>query len=324
MSLIMKFSVIIPLYNKAPYVTKAIGSVLSQTFTDFELVIVDDGSRDDSAQIAEKAIAGRGNCRLIRQENAGVSVARNNGVALSQGEYLCFLDADDWWAPTFLEEMAKLIDEFPDAGIYGTGYTIVNETKRKTRIAPIGVETGFGKGYINYCQVYAKTLAMPLTSISVAIPRLVFDEMKGFPKGIKLGEDFLLWIRIALKHKVAFLNKPLAYYNQDVDAANRGVGRLHKPAEHMLWNLDFLAEEEKTNPDYKLLIDNLRTYGLLPYYLSKEYHEAAKRELEKVDWNRQPAKTRKQYSKQIAVLRLEFALRQIASNCKRCLTKLKK
>lgn len=320
----MRFSVIIPLYNKAPYVAKAVGSVLAQTFTDFELVIVDDGSKDNSAQIAEKTIEGHDNCRLIRQENAGVSVARNNGVALSHGEYLCFLDADDWWASTFLEEMSKLIEEFPDAGIYGTGYTIVNETKRKTRVAPIGVDRDFEKDYISYCQVYAKTLAMPLWTGAVCIPKPIFDEMKGFPKGIKLGEDFLLWIRIALKYKTAFLNKPLAYYNQDVDAVNRGVGRIHKPAEHMLWNVDFLAEEEKTNLDYKLLIDNLRTYGLLPYYLSKEYHEEAKQELEKVDWSRQLEKTRKQYSKPLSVLRLEFALRRIASNCKRCLNNLKK
>lgn len=313
----MKFSVIIPLYNKAPYIAKAIDSVLTQTFTGFELVIVDDGSKDDSAQVAEMAIKGCDNCRLIRQENAGVSMARNNGVALSQGEYLCFLDADDWWAPTFLEEMSKLIDEFPDAGIYGTGYTIVNETRHKTRVSPIGVESGFEKGYINYCQVYAKTLAMPLTSISVAVPRLVFDEMEGFPKGIKLGEDFLLWIRIALKYKVILINRPLSFYNQDVDVVNRGVGKLHNPEEHMLWNVDFLAEEEKINPDYKQLIDNLRTYGLLPYYLSKEYHEAAQQELKKVDWSRQHAKTRKQYSKPLSVLRLEFALRRIASNCKR-------
>lgn len=313
----MKFSVIIPLYNKAPYVTKAIGSVLAQTFADFELIIVDDGSKDNSFSLALKAIEGSSNCHIYKQENAGVSVARNNGVALSQGEYLCFLDADDWWAPTFLEEMSKLIAEFPDAGIYGTGYTIVNETRHKTRVSPIGVESGFEKGYINYCQVYAKMLAMPLTSISVAVPRLVFDEMEGFPKGIKLGEDFLLWIRIALKYKVVLINRPLSFYNQDVDSANRGVGRLHNPEEHMLWNVDFLAEEEKINPDYKQLIDNLRTYGLLPYYLSKEYHEAAQQELKKVDWSRQQAKTRKQYSKPLSVLRLEFALRRIASNCKR-------
>lgn len=291
----MRFSVIIPLYNKAPYVAKAIQSVLSQTFTDFELVIVDDGSMDDSVAIASDIIEGHSNCRLLRQENSGVSVARNHGVARSQGDYLCFLDADDWWDTSFLEEMSHLIDDFTDAGIYGTNYTIVNETKHKTRVAKIGVEDGFVKGYVNYCRVYANTLYMPLTSISVAIPRRVFEEMSGFPKGIKLGEDFLLWIRIALKHKVAFLNRPLAYYNQDVDAANRGVGKLYKPQEHMLWNLGFLSEEEKTNPDCKQLLDNLRAYGLLPYYLSKQYHEDALRELDKVDWNLQPKEIRNQY-----------------------------
>ena len=202
----MRFSVIIPLYNKAPYVEKAICSVLSQTFTDYELIVMDDGSKDDSFSIALATIEGHGHCHLFRQKNGGVSMARNNGVVLSQGDYLCFLDADDWWEQTFLEEMSKLIEEFPDAGIYGTNYTIVNETKHKTRVAPVGVEKGFEKGYINYCQVYSKTLCMPLTSISVAIPRPVFNEMGGFPKGIKLGEDFLLWIHIALKHKVAFLN----------------------------------------------------------------------------------------------------------------------
>lgn len=309
----MFFSVIIPLYNKAPYVAKAIGSVLSQTFSDYELVIVDDGSRDNSASIAAQAIEGQSNCRLLRQENAGVSAARNNAVKVSHGDYLCFLDADDWWDPAFLEEMSCLIKEFPDAGIYGTSYTIVNETKRKTRVAPLGVAPGFTKGYINYCQVYAKTLAMPLTSISVAVPRAIFDEFEGFPKGIKLGEDFLLWIRIALKYKVAFLNRPLAYYNQDVETADRGTGRLHRPEEHMLWNVDFLAAEEKSNPDYKQLIDSLRTYGLLPYYLSKKYHMAAKRELEKVEWNRQIEKVRKQYETPRVLLKIDNEIKRIGS-----------
>ena len=309
----MLFSIIIPLFNKAPYVAKTIQSVLNQTYTGYELVIVDDGSIDDSSVIARQIIKGHANCRLIRQENAGVSVARNNGVAASQGEYLCFLDADDWWESTFLEEMSKLIEEFPEAGIYGTNYTIVNETKRKTRIAKIGVEEGFEKGYINYCQAYAKTMYMPLTSISVAIPRKVFEEMQGFPPGIKLGEDFLLWVRIALKYKVAFLNKPLAYYNQDVDAENRGVGRLHKPEEHMLWNVGFLSNEERINLDYKQLIDNLRTYGLLPYYISKAYHEAAKKELEKVDWEKQPRKMQKQYRQPLEWLRMKSELMKLGA-----------
>lgn len=315
----MKFSVVIPLYNKASYVAKAIDSVLAQTFTDYELVIVDDGSKDNSAEIAEKAIAGQPNCKRIRQENAGVSVARNNGVAASRGDYLCFLDADDWWEPTFLEEMSKLTEEFPEAGIYGTNYTIVNETKKKTRVAPIGVDAGFDKGYINYCQVYAKTLAMPLWTGAVCMPRAVFDEFGGFPKGIKLGEDFLLWIRIALKYKVAFLNKPLSFYNQDVDAANRGVGRLHKPQEHMLWNLDFLKNEEKSNQDFKQLIDNLRTYSLMPYYISREFHNDAKIELDKVDWNNQPLNIRHMYQRPMWFLKLLQVSMRLGSKIKRIL-----
>jgi glycosyltransferase involved in cell wall biosynthesis len=312
----MRFSVVIPLYNKAPYVGKAIQSVLAQTFTDYELIIVDDGSKDDSAFVAAQAIGDCSNCHLIKQENAGVSIARNNGVAFSQGEYLCFLDADDWWESSFLQEMDGLIKEFPEAGIYGTSYTIVNETKHKTRVAPVGIDVGFEKGYINYCHVYSKTLIMPLTSISVAIPRLIFEESGGFPRGIKLGEDFLLWIRIALKYKVAFLNKSLAYYNQDVEADNRSVGRLHKPEEHMLWNLKDLTSFEQVNPDFKQLIDNLRTYGLYPYYLSKDYHDAAVKELKKVDWEKQPKHIQKQYHRPLPLERFRNAMMKGASHLK--------
>ncbi len=313
----MRFSVIIPLYNKAPYVAKAISSVLAQTFTDYELLIVDDGSKDDSYEIALKTIEGhQNNCYLFRQENAGVSMARNNGVAVSRGEYLCFLDADDWWESTFLEEMDNLIKNFPDAGIYGTNYVIVNETKRKTRVAQIGVEEGFEKGYINYCKAYSKTSYMPLWTGAVCVPRGVFENMEGFPIGVKLGEDFILWVRIAIKYKVAFLSKPLAYYNQDVEVANRGVGHLYKPEEHMLWNLKILEKEENTNPDYKQLIDKLRTTGLMPYYLSKAYHEAAKQELEKVDWGRQLEKTKRQYRQPLAWLKLKQGLMRLASIAK--------
>lgn len=310
----MRFSVIIPLYNKAPYVKKALQSVFAQSFTDYEIIVVDDGSTDESTNVVEAFLSdSAAKCFLIRQENAGVSVARNNGVARSQGDFVCFLDADDWWAPTFLEEISALIDEYPEAGIYGTGYTIVNETKHKTRVTPVGVEDEFERGYIDYCQVYAKTMAMPLTSISVAIPRPVFDEMQGFPKGVKLGEDFLLWIQIALKYQVAFLNKPLAFYNQDSDLRWRAVSHLHEPRAHMLWNLGLLEEEERNNPVFKLLIDNLRATNLFPYYLSRKFRASACRELEKVDWTRQPEKTRGLYRKPILLLRFRQLILKIGS-----------
>lgn len=314
------FSVIIPLYNKAPYIEKALSSIASQTFQDYELIVVDDGSKDNSASIAETQIRKQWRngtkAKLIRQSNSGVSTARNNGVAASYGDYICFLDADDWWEPTFLDEMAKLIAEYPDAGIYGTSYTIINERKHKTRVAPIGIDTTFKQGYINYCQVYAKTLCMPLWTGAVCVPRHIFNEMGGFKPQLKLGEDFDLWIRIALKYKVAFLNKPLSNYNQDVDTANRGIGHLHKPENHMLWNLDYLANEEQTNPDYKYLIDRLRTNSLLPYFISKEYHNAATQELDKIDWTRLPITYKKPYQKPIWFLRLKQKILKFGSNTK--------
>ena len=282
----MTFSVILPLYNKAPYVAKASGSVLSQTFADYELIIMDDGSKDDSYDVASKAIEDRTNCHIYRQENAGVSLARNNAAALSHGDYLCFLDADDWWDPIFLTEMFGLINAYPEAGIYGTGYTIVDETRNKTRVAPIGVGPGFENGYINYCQVYAKTMAMPLWTGAVCIPRPVFEEMNGFPKGIKLGEDFLLWIRIALRYKVAFLNKPLSFYNQDVEMAGRGVvDKGYDPDSFMTFHFNQFADQEKQHPDLKILLDRLRVYSLLRFRFSNSQKEKVSREIAKVDFS---------------------------------------
>jgi glycosyltransferase involved in cell wall biosynthesis len=247
---------------------------------------MDDGSQDASFDIAKKAIEGHENCHLYRQQNAGVSIARNNGVALSQGKYLCFLDADDWWDSTFLENMSKLLEEFPDAGIFGANYTIVNESMRKTRVANVGLEHGFEKGYINYCKVYAKTLIMPLWTGAVCIPRTVFEEMNGFPKGINLGEDFLLWMKIALKKKVAFLNTPLAYYNQDVEPASRGVKLSgYDPNSFMTFHFDQFAEDEKNDKDVKILLDRLRVYSLLRFRFDNLYAKEVDAEIKKVDLN---------------------------------------
>lgn len=307
------FSVIIPLYNKAPYVRKTVESVLRQTFDDYELVIIDNGSNDGSSEIVASFTDPR--IRIVRlEENVGVSNARNKGVSLSSSPYITFLDADDWWEPTFLEEMSGLIKRHPDAGIYGTGYYIVKNSKK--RLAPIGVDEGFVEGEINYCAVYAKTLCMPLTSITAAMPRSIFDEMGGFKSHLKLGEDFDLWVRIALRHKVVFLNKALSNYNQDVDVTYRGTHHLRDPKEHMLWNLGYLESEEKTNPDYKQLIDNLRTYGLLSYLLTKQYRQAARQELAKVDWDRQPIATRRLYRLPIWILRCRQRILIIGSRLK--------
>lgn len=311
----MRFSVIVPLYNKAPYVAKSLRSVLAQTFNDYELIVVNDGSTDDSLSTAEDILRGTP-AQIINQDNSGVSTARNNGVALSQGDYICFLDADDWWDKDFLFEMDALINEYPDAGIYGANYYYVKNAIPQQRIH---IDTG----YFNYFKEYANHMQMPLTSISVAIPKTIFNEFGGFNPILKLGEDFDLWVRIALKYRTCFNGKLLAYYNQDAAKANRGTGRLQSPQYHMLWNLSYLENEEKTNADYKTLIDKLRTYALMPYFLSPEYHKQAISELEKVDWRKQTQKVTREYKRPIYFLRVKSRIQEVGSAIKQWLIRLR-
>lgn len=134
---------------------------------------------------------------------------------------------------------------------------------------------------------------MPLTSISVCMPKTVFDEEKGFKPNLKLGEDFDLWIRVALKHKVVFSNKPLAYYNQDVDVQNRAVGlKFYKPEEHMLFT-DY--GDLMNNPDFRFLFERLALYGLLPYYLNNMNCQETAKILNKIDWHKHEKKYRYYY-----------------------------
>lgn len=298
----MRFTVIIPLYNKAPYAEKSVRSVLAQTFEDYELIVVDDGSTDGSLDVV-KSVLGGTSAVVTSQPNQGVSVARNNGIAMAKGDYICFLDADDWWAPTFLEEMDAFIRDYPEAGIYAVNYYYVKNGRPQSRI-------DIPTGYIDYFAEYARIMQMPVTSISVAIPRGVFEEVGCFRPELKLGEDFDLWLRIAFKHKVAFLNNRLAYYNQDVDVNGRGVGHLRAPENHFLWNLGRYAAEEAGNPGFKQLVDNIRVYSLKPYYLSSKYRQLAQQELDKVDWARQPQSVCAEYRKPVWLLRFKEWVRR--------------
>ena len=296
------FSVIIPLYNKAAYIERAIQSVLSQTFQEFELIVVDDGSTDDSLPPKGGSTVERlgklgfsspplGGWGVFQQQNQGVSTARNNGVKLSKYDYIAFLDADDTWESTYLEEMNSLIAAYPKAGIYGSSYFIVKNGKK--RIAPIGVEQNFDRGLINYCQVYSKSLCMPLWTGATILKKSIFEEEHGFKPRLKLGEDFDLWIRVATKHPVAFLNKPLANYNQDVDLVNRAIGeKLYMPQEHMLFSN---YGDLKTNPDFLYLYERLALYGLLPYYLKGKNKKEVEVILAQIHWEQHELKYRLYY-----------------------------
>lgn len=325
-----RYSVIMPLYNKAPYIRKALESIVAQTYKDFELIIIDDGSTDDSLNVANEYIKSAicnlkskiENIRIISQLNSGVAVARNTGVNQSRGEFLCFLDADDWWELNFLEELDKLIAEYPDAGLYATNY--VYYKPGKTHVA-----LDLPRGYMNYPEAYLQSTAMPVWTGATCMPRRVFDELGGFPVGIKLGEDFLLWAKTALHYKVAFCEKPLAYYNNDVPASLRATRNLHAPEHHMLFHLDFLEEEIRnlspvtSNPsEWKALLDKLRTSGLLDYWLDERYREAAAKELKKVDWSKQPKAVVRQYKTPIWMLKTKQKFMQYGSCYKQKMIKL--
>jgi glycosyltransferase involved in cell wall biosynthesis len=312
------FSIIIPLYNKAPYIEKAIRSVFDQTYQEFELIVVDDGSKDDGLEKAQKFKSSK--VQIIEQINSGVSTARNNGVKRAKYDYLVFLDADDWWEPAFLEEMKMLIEDFPEGALYASSYFRVKN--RKNIPARIGVPTGFQKGYFDYCKTYAAALQwMPVWTGTVVLKKDIFKEMQGFKPNLKLGEDFDLWIRIALKYKVVLLNKPLAYYNQDIELQNRAIGKLQNPQTHILWNLDYLHEEEQKNIDLKQLLDNMRVYALFPYFLNKNYRETAKAELKKVDWSRQPESAKRKYELPIGYLKAKNCFMKVGSRIKQLLIK---
>ncbi len=278
------FSIIIPLYNKAPYIEKAIGSILSQTFKEFELIVIDDGSTDNSLDVLKECIAlSNLNCRIICQENSGVSSARNNGVMLAKYDYIAFLDADDWWDPNYLFEMKRLIDEFPMAALYGCSYYKVKN--KKNIPADIKFIHDTDRSLINYFQLYSKSLWMPLWTGAVVIQKKAFVAEKGFSPKLKLGEDFDLWVRIAVHHPIAFLKRELAFYNQDVDAANRAITeKWYNPDEHMLFtNYGDLVK----NKEFKIMFDNLAVYGLLPYYINDKNINEVNAILKTIDWHKQ-------------------------------------
>ncbi len=302
----MKFSVIIPLYNKSAFLGKALNSVLSQTYKDYECIIVDDGSTDGSEKIADSYSAKYKNITVIHQFNSGVATARNNGVKVSSGEYVCFLDADDWWEDDFLYVVNDIIIKIPNAGIYGTNYYYFKNNKGHLRL---DIKTGV----FDYFNEYSKRLQMPLTSSSVCMPKNIFNEMSGFNPKLKLGEDFDLWVRIALKYPTVFINKPLAYYNQDIPVNQRAVGNLISPENHFLWNLNYLRNVEENNKDVKFLIDSLRVSNMLFYYASNLYHDKSKHILECVNWSKQSFHNKLYYKLPVSLARLHNCIYRLGS-----------
>lgn len=203
-------TVIIPLYNKKSSIARALDSVLSQTYQDFEVIVVDDGSTDEGAAIVEQYTDPR--IRLVRQENLGVSAARNRGIKEAKGDYVAFLDADDEWMTEFLEEIVALQNEFPQCRAHATNYKFCREgiffksvIRRITFTETHGMLT-------NYFDVAAHSHP-PITSNSISVERQLLLEIGGFPRGVTSGEDLLTWARIATQTSISYSHKVLAIYN---------------------------------------------------------------------------------------------------------------
>lgn len=185
-------SIIIPLYNKEHYIANTIKSVLTQTYTDFELIIVNDGSTDNSNDIVSKFTDKR--IKIINQTNQGVSVARNTGINIAQGTFIAFLDADDEWCPEYLEKMYQLTIKYPNYSVFCTG-----QINRVIHTLPKGISIIEDHCKYNYI----------FFTGCMFIRKKIFQEVGLFKEGIQLGEDRDMWLRICCKYKTVYLNEEL-------------------------------------------------------------------------------------------------------------------
>ena len=270
----MKFSVVIPLYNKEHYIEATIRSVLNQTCRDFEVLVVDDGSRDNSLALARKFESDR--VRIIPQENQGVSVARNTGIRNARGEFICFLDADDEWRPDYLATIDDLTVKYPESAIFVTAYAVNmgnGKINYSTRLEP---ETGC---LPSYWLTLAKGYDFVWTS-ATTMRRDTLMEAGLFKPGEKIGQDLDMWARVArINPRVAYSNHICVNYNRAAEANARTrvrvawAGAFIKDLEEELVNPARTAEE-KASIQHKY--DKKMTVFIFTAILAGEKERAAK------------------------------------------------
>ncbi len=200
-----KVSIIIPAYNAMRYLPKTLDSVLQQTHRDFEVLIINDGSSDAIIEWVSKITDTR--VQLITQSNQGVSAARNTGIALAQGEYIAFLDADDLWEPTHLEKQVSYLDNNPKIGVVYTWTQLIDECDRPT-----------GRIFASHASgmIWQELLENDVisTGSSAMVRRNCLDTVGGFDTELAHAEDLELWLRIARQHQIGVIKEPLTMYRQ--------------------------------------------------------------------------------------------------------------
>ena len=222
-------SIVIPLFNKSGSVSGTIRSVLEQTYQDFEIIIVDDGSTDNSYQVVSELSLSDPRLTLIQKSNGGVCSARNAGIKAAKGEYIALLDADDVWDKDYLQEQMKMVDDFHECSMWGINY---GETIDGAIIRD--VPTGLPKGFRGIVEDYFRIpgrISDLFCSSSVLIRKSVFDHVGMFDERIKYAEDSDMWFRIIARFPVAFYDRYMVYYR--FDAENRAQTK-HRPLKYFL------------------------------------------------------------------------------------------
>lgn len=221
----MKVSIIIPLYNKAPYVRRALDSIAAQTFADFETIVVDDGSTDDGPEIAAAYPDAR--LRLIRQDNSGPGAARNAGIAQARGEFLAFLDADDEWLPNYLAEGVRLLESSgPEVASvtcgyieYPSGASTENVWRRR------GITAGVHRIHLGTSPSLFVSMLAYMSPWSTLARAEVIRKWGGFydREKCRYGEDATLWFKILLNETVAFNLQPLACFHREASGLSNNL-----------------------------------------------------------------------------------------------------
>ncbi len=200
-----------PLYNNEHEVKRAVASVLNQSFTGFELIIVNDGSTDTSLYVVQSYRDER--ITVIHQKNQGVSAARNIGIRAARCGLVALLDADDEWKPDFLRTIIALSEQFPECSVFATNYFYMEQdgTVRETILN--GLSTLPYRGVLRDYFLVAVQSDPPLWSSAVAIRKAAFESVGGFPVGITIGEDLLTWARLAVHYSIAYTTERLAIFH---------------------------------------------------------------------------------------------------------------
>jgi len=204
----MEISVVIPLYNKSDYILRCIDSILSQSYSAKEIIVIDDGSTDGGAELVKHHFQSK--VLLHSQKNLGVSKARNQGVALASSEYVAFLDADDYWQDDFLANIVKLNKSYPQAGLYCTGYSFLRDGEVKVaKNHHLPKHIGVIDDYFLACC----NADLPITASSVCISKQLLLDINGFPESISLGEDQAVWGTLACITDFVFINSQSVIYD---------------------------------------------------------------------------------------------------------------